>query len=465
MESQRKQILTGNLRTLLFKFSLPGIIGMIISALYNFVDTIFVGKGVGSLAIAALTIVFPIQIIMLAIGLMIGVGAASIISRALGRNDRRLASKAGGNAFILNILINTILMIIAFIFSDRILIFFGASSEVLPYARDYLSIILFGFVFFSFSLASNHIIRAEGRPRAAVYPMIVGAILNIILDPVFIFVLKMGVKGVALATIISQIASSAYIIFYVFYGKSVFRPTTFMLKPEKSMIKNIIFIGFPSFLMAITDSVIFLIYNRAILYYGNDLYIAVAGITMRIIDLIVMPILGISYGFSTIASFNYGAKLYERVKRAFGEAILWTTVIATSGFIATMFFPRYLLEIFSNDQVLIDMGVLPMRIIVISLPIIGFLIVGGVIFQAIGKPLPTLIIDFSRQIIFLIPAIFILPIFFGLNGVMLSWPFSDFLSSIVTGVFVFWELRILNRSIKAKEEKVLAEKAEYQELN
>ncbi len=449
MESQRKQILSGNLRMLLFKFSLPGIIGMVVSALYNFVDTIFVGQGVGSLAIAALTIVFPIQIIMLAIGLMIGVGASSIISRSLGRNDHELAAKAGGNAFLLNILINSVLMIPAFIFSDKILIFFGASKDVLPYARDYISIILFGFIFFSFSLAANHIIRAEGKPRAAVYPMIVGAVLNIILDPIFIFVFKMGVKGVALATIISQLTSCVYIIIYAFYGKSIFRPGVSMLTPNLRMMKDILFIGFPSFLMAIIDSVIFLIYNRAILYYGSDLYVAIAGIVIRIIDLTVMPILGISYGFSTIASFNYGAKLYSRVRRVFGEAILWTTVIAAIGFTATMFFPRQLLGIFSNDPELINMGVLPMRIIVVFLPILGFLIVGGVVFQSIGKPLPAFIIEFSRQVIFLIPAIFTLPLFFGLNGVMLSWPVSDFLSFLVTGAFVFHEFRILNKSMKA----------------
>ncbi len=454
MESQRKQILNGNLRMLLFKFSLPGVIGMVISALYNFIDTIFVGNGVGSLAIAALTIVCPVQIIMLAIGLMIGVGAASIISRALGRSNHELAVKAAGNAFILNILINTVLMIIAFIFVDKILIFFGASPDVLPYARDYLSIILFGFIFFSFSLASNHIIRAEGRPRAAIYPMVVGAVLNIILDPIFIFVFKMGVRGVALATIISQFLSSVYIILYSFHGKSVFKPRVEMFKLDKAVMKNILFIGLPSFFMAIIDSIIFLIYNRAILYYGNDIYIAIAGIIIRIVDMTVMPILGISYGFSTIASFNYGAKLYTRVKRIMGEAILWTTVIASVGFIATMFFPQYLLDIFSNDPELISMGILPMRIIVVFLPILGFLIIGGIMFQAIGKPLPALVINLSRQVIFLIPAIFILPLFFGLNGVMLSWPVSDFLSFLVTVVFVLWELRLFNRMIRTEKERI-----------
>jgi putative MATE family efflux protein len=446
MKSQTQEILNNNLRGLLFKFSLPAIIGMVISALYNFIDTIFVGNGVGSIAIAALTIVFPIQIIMLAIGLMIGVGAASVISRGLGNGDEKLAARVGGNAFIINIVINAVLMIAALIFLDDILKFFGASASVLPYARDYLSVILFGFIFFSFSLAANHIIRAEGKPRAAIYPMVIGAVLNIILDPIFIFGLKMGVKGVAFATIISQFVSVCYIVLYFYFGKSIFRPKTVMFKLDREIIKNILKIGFPSFLMAIIDSVIFLVFNRAILYYGNDDYIAIAGITIRIIDLIVMPIIGISYGFSTIISFNYGAKLYVRVKWVLREAIIWTTSIATIGFIATMFFPKYLLRIFTDNTQLINNGILPMRSIVIFLPILGFLIVGGALFQAIGKPVPALIINFSRQVIFLIPAIFILPMFLGLNGVFLSWPVSDFLSFVVTIVFVLMEIRIINRT-------------------
>ena len=448
MKSQRQEILNNNIRGLLFKFSLPAVIGMVISALYNFIDTIFVGNGVGSIAIAALTIVFPIQIIMLAIGLMIGVGAASVISRGLGRGDEKLASKAGGNAFIINIVINTVLMAMAFIFLDDILKFFGASAAVLPYARDYLSVILFGFIFFSFSLAANHIIRAEGRPRAAIYPMVIGAVLNIILDPIFIFVLKMGVRGVAIATIISQFVSVCYIILYFYFGKSIFRPNGKMFNFDWEIIKNILKIGFPSFLMAIIDSVIFLVFNRAILYYGNDNYIAIAGITIRIVDLAVMPIIGISYGFSTIASFNYGAKLYTRVKKVLGETIIWTACIASIGFIATMFFPQYLLRIFTDNTQVINNGIVPMRIIVMLLPILGFLIVGGTLFQAIGKPIPALIINFSRQVIFLIPAIFILPMFFGLNGVFLSWPVSDFLSFAVTVVFVMRELRVINRTNK-----------------
>jgi Na+-driven multidrug efflux pump len=226
-----------------------------------------------------------------------------------------------------------------------------------------------------------------------------------------------------------------------------------MFRPDFKLMKNILTIGFPSFLTAIIDSVIFLVFNRAILYYGNDTYIAIAGITIRMLDLITKPIVGISYGFSTIAGFNYGAKLFKRVKSILREAILWTTVIAMSGFIATMFFPRWLFRIFTDNTQVINNGIVPMRIIVTLLPILGFLVVGGMLFQAIGKPLPALIINVSRQLIFLLPAIFILPLFFGLNGVFLSWPVSDFLSFVVTLFLIVAELRIINRIQGTKEEK------------
>jgi putative MATE family efflux protein len=390
---------------------------------------------------------------MLAIGVMVGVGTASIISRGLGKGDEELAARASGNAIIVNVVINLVLMLISFLFIDDILKFFGASANVLPYARDYLSIILFGFVFFSFSVAANHIIRAEGRPRAAIYPMVLGAILNIILDPIFIFGLDMGVRGAAYATLISQAATVIYIMFYFYFGKTILKPTKKMYRPDFKLMWNILTIGFPSFLTAIIDSVIFLLFNRAILHYGNDTYIAIAGITIRILDLITKPIVGISYGFSTIASFNYGAKLFKRVKKILGEAILWTTVIALSGFIATMFFPNWLFRIFTDNTQVISNGIVPMRIIVTLLPVMGFLIVGGMLFQAIGKPLPALIINVSRQLIFLLPAILVLPIFFGLNGVFLSWPVSDFLSFIVTLFLIAKELRIINRIAEMREEK------------
>jgi putative MATE family efflux protein len=450
MEKERQHILNDNLRVLLFRFSYPAIIGLVAAALYNMVDTIFVGRGVGPIAIAALTIVLPLQIIMWAIGFMIGVGSASIISRSLGAGKKDTALNIAGNAILLNLLLNILFMIPAFIFIDKILMFFGASREVLPYSRQYAVIILMGFIFYSFPVFANIIIRAEGKPRAAMYPVIVGAVLNMILDPIYVFVFKMGVKGVAIATIISQAVSTVFIIIYFFKGKSIYRFKFSNFKLEWALIIEILKIGTPSFLMATMDSVIFLLFNRAIIQYGNDLYIAIVGIGIRVIDLTIMPIIGITQGLATIVGFNYGARLYSRVKKVLGEAIIWNTVIAGLAFVILMFFPRFLLGFFSDDKELIKNGILPLRIIVALFPALGFQIIGSSFFQAIGKPLPAAVITISRQVIFLIPAIFILPLFFGLNGIFLSWPFSDFMDLIVTSIFVVREIKIINRAIKTQ---------------
>jgi len=442
---EREIILNGNLRKLLFKFSLPATIGLIVSSLYNVVDTLYVGHGVGPLAIAGLAIVLPIQILMFAVGMMIGVGSGSIISRSLGRNDKRKAMLTAGNGIILNFIISIIFMIPCFFLMDRILLFFGASQDVIGYAKNYMSIILFGFMFQSFDVAGNSIIRSEGRPRASMYVLILGAALNIILDPIFIFVFKMGVKGAAIATVISQIFSTTYILLYFMFGKSIFKLNLKMFKPDTPIIKEIIKIGFPSFLMGIIDSVIFILFNRAILKYGNDLYIAIMGIAVRIMDVTIMPIIGITQGFSTIISFNYGAKKYDRVKFILRESFLWTTIISAISFILIFGFPRLMLGIFSSNKDLALIGILPLRITTALFITLGIQFIGGSFFQSIGKAVPALILNISRQVIFLIPGIIILPIFFKLNGVWLSLPLSDFLSTTLTLFFISYELKLIKK--------------------
>jgi len=448
MEKQREQILNGNLRSLLFKFSLPAITGMVVNALYNMVDTIFVGNGVGPLGIAGLTIVFPIQFLMMAIGLMIGVGAASIISRSLGKGEKDTAVNTAGNAIVVNMAVSIFFMVLAFIFIDDLLVFFGASPDVMPYAKDYMSVILLGFIFFSFAISSNNIIRSEGKPRAAMYPMIIGAVTNIILDPIFIFVFRMGTRGAAIATIISQVASCIYIIAYLSSSKSIFKFNLRMFIIKFSLIKNIIFIGFPTFLMQTIGSIVILLFNRVIIHYGSDLYIAIMGIGFRLITFIQMPIIGISQGFATLVSFNYGAKKLARVKKILAEAILWSIVIAGPGFLIIMFFPEYLLRLFTSDTDLIIMGMNPIRIVVLLLPIVGLQILGGSFFQAIGRAVPALLITISRQLLLLIPALLIMPVFLGLLGVWLAIPVSDFVSVIITSAFILKEIRTFNRKLE-----------------
>jgi putative MATE family efflux protein len=447
MKSKRELLLNGNLTVLLFKFSAPATIGMVVGAFYNIIDTIFVGKGVGSLAIAALSIVLPIQLIMMGIGTMLGIGSASIISRALGRNRKDIAQDVFGNAFVLNLLISALCMVLIYPFMDKFLIFFGASAQVLPYAKDYAYIILAGFIFLSFAISSNSCIRAEGSPRAAMYAMGIGALMNIILDPIFIFVLGMGIKGAAIATVISQALSTVYIIFYILFGKSIFNINIAVLKLRFPLVREILTLGFPSFLRSTMASFIILIFNRLLSFYGGDLYIAIMGIGLRLLSLVQMPLIGITQGFSTIVGFNYGARLYPRVKKVLGIAAVWTIVIAGAGFLVMMIFPRFVITLFSSDAELIGEGIGILRIVILFLPFIGVQMLGGGLFQSIGKAVPALVLTISRQVLFLVPAAFLLPMVFGLNGVWMAVPVADFLSIAVTGIWVSREIKNFNKPV------------------
>ena len=348
MEQERELILNGNIRKLLVKFSVPAAIGLVVSALYNVVDTLYVGHALGPLAIAGLAFVLPVQILMFAVGLMVGTGASSIIARSLGKGDKEKAIITAGNGMILTCIVSILFMIPCYIFIDKIIYFFKVSPEVFQYSRDYMFIILMGFIFLSFSVVGNNLIRAEGKPKAAMYPLIFGAVLNIILDPIFIFVFKMGVRGAAIATVLSQFLSVIYIFIYFNYGKSIFKINIGMFKVNFSVIKDILKIGFPSFLMSIVDCVIFVLFGRTIMKYGSDLYIAIMGISIRVMDITLMPIIGITQGFSTIIGFNYGAKNYERVKKVLKEAIIWTTVVAGFAFIIIFGFPNLIYEDFQQ---------------------------------------------------------------------------------------------------------------------
>jgi putative MATE family efflux protein len=446
MEKQKKQILNENLRPLLFKFSLPSITGMVIIALYNFVDTLFVGRAVGPNAIAGLTIVLPVLIFIVAIGLLTGVGAASVVSRSLGKGDKEKAIIAGGDSFILNTIFNIAAIIPIYFFSDQILRFLGASSEVLPYARDYLEVMLFGFIFLSFSINGSNLIRAEGKPRASMYEMILGAVSNIILDYFFVMVFGWGVKGAATATVISHIISTIYFVVFFMSSKSIFRIKLNMFRISKSISREILALGVSSFLMQMVGSVAFLLFIRVVRQYGGDVYLAITGIGIRIIDLVFMPILGISQGFAPIAGFNYGAKLYPRVKKVLGEAFIWTSIIATIGFIVMVIFPESLIRIFTSDINVIKSGAGPLRMIAILAPLWSFPILGSTFFQAIGKARPALMITLCRDLFFFIPAIFILPIFFNLSGVWISWPVTDFCCFFITTILLIKEIRIINRN-------------------
>ena len=430
------------------KFSIPAIVGMLVNALYNVVDRVFIGQipgGVGKTALSGVSVTFPIATLILAFGMLVGIGTAALISIKLGQQKKEEAEHILGNAFTLIILISIMVTVIGLIFLEPMLLKFGASEATLPYAKQYMTIILIGVIFQNVGFGLNNTIRSEGNPRIAMYTMLIGGILNTILDPIFIFVFHMGVTGAAIATVISQAVNTIWVLSYFFSGKSILKIRYKNLKLKIKVIKSIFAIGFSPFSMQIAASVVAIISNRSLAKYGNDLAIGSMGVITSIAMLVLMPIFGINQGAQPIIGYNYGAKKYDRVKHALKLAILSATAITTTGFILIQLFPTQLIGIFNKDPVLIAIGVRGIRIYLLMLPIVGFQIVSSSYFQAIGKAKVSIFLSLSRQVIILIPLLFTLPRFFELDGVWMSGPSSDAISSILTAAFLFIEMKHLNK--------------------
>ncbi len=447
MAERSEMLANETIGKLLFKLSTPAMIGMIVQALYNLVDTIFIGRGVGVLGIAGVTIVFPIQMIIMSISLTIGIGGASIISRSLGAKNIQRAEKTMGNIISVVFVLSIIVMILGNIFIVPLLNLFGATDAILSYSKDYLRIILFGTVFFSFAMSSNNIVRAEGNAKVAMYTMLISAVLNIILDPIFIFSLNLGIKGAALASVIAQAVTAVYLLYYFLKGKSEMKIHIENLKPDFRLLSEIFAIGSASFFRNVAGSLMAIILNNLLSLYGGDVYIAVFGVVNRLIMFIFMPMFGIIQGMQPIVGFNYGAQRLDRVKQVLKISVLTTTIISTVGFLFLMIFPEFFISIFNSDVQLIEIGKKALRIIVLAFPLIGFQIVGASLFQAVGKAVPSLILSMSRQILFFIPLVLILPLFFKLNGIWFAFPIADFLSAIVTFIMFSKEIKLYNKTM------------------
>ena len=435
---RKKQILDDdNIKKLLFKLSLPATVGMIVMALYNLVDTIFIGRSVGALGIAGLAIVFPLQMFIMSIAQMLGIGSASIISRSLGAKNYAKAKLTFSNVYLVSIFFSLLIIVIGLFFSSDILKLFGATENILPFAMDYFGIIIFGTVFFSFDMISNNIIRSEGYAKVAMFSMFTGAILNIILDPIFIFGLKMGIKGAALATIISQISMAVYIIFFFQSGKSALHIKDIYPKLKIRIIKEIMSIGSASFFRMVLGSLLVVIVNNSLRVYGGDIAIATYGVISRLIRFIFMPLFGIAQGLQPVLGYNFGAKRYEKAKQSITIAMKNATIITLIGFTAVMLFSHSLISIFSNNPKLIYLGERALRYIVMAIPLVGFQVIVSTIFQAIGKAIPALILTMARQLFFFIPSLLILPKIIGLNGIWIASPISDTLSALLSVYFLF----------------------------
>lgn len=441
-----KQLGEEKILKLLLKFSVPAIVGMLVNALYNVVDRVFVGRGVGFLGIAGITVGFPIMLVVMAFSMLIGIGGTSLISIKLGQQNKDEAEHIAGNGMALLIIISLSLTVIGLIILDPVLRALGADADVLPYAREYMRIILLGIVFQAIGFGMNNFIRAEGNPKVAMFTMLIGAIVNTILDPIFIFIFNLGMAGAALATIISQAISASWVLYHFFSGRSALKIHRKNLKLDRGIIKGIVSIGLAPFAVQLAASLLNFIMNKSLTSYGGNVAISGMGVINSIATLMLMPIFGINQGAQPIIGYNYGAQKFDRVKEALKLAILGATIIVTIGFIITRLFPEQLIGMFSSDdKELITFGVHALKIFLIFLPIIGFQIVGSNYFQAVGKPKQAMALSLSRQVLILIPALLILPRFFGIDGVFMAGPLSDLLSSMITGTWLYRELKQLGK--------------------
>lgn len=433
---------------LLVKFSVPAIVGMMVNALYNIVDRIFIGNSsdLGTNGLAGITIGFPIMIILLSIGILFGVGGATLFSIRLGEKKQEEAEKALGNAFVLLVFAGLVFMISGQIFLKPLLTLFGASENVLPYSMEYMRVIFFGAVFQVVSMGMNNFIRADGNPKTAMLTMFLGAGTNTLLDPLFIYVFKMGMTGAALATILAQCISATWVVSYFIGRKSRNKLRLRYMKPDLCIMARITSLGLPGFSLQLANSLLNAVLNKSLLTYGGDIAVSGMGVINSLQTILFMPIIGLNQGVQPIISFNYGAKKYGRVKTAVKLGIMAATGIVIVGYTITRLFPGQMIALFNREPELLSFGSYALISWFLCLPVVGFQIISANFFQAIGKPRSAMFLTLSRQVILLIPAIIIFPRIWGINGLLHAAPFADFFSALLTGVWFYRGIKNLDKS-------------------
>lgn len=442
---------TDDIFPLLLKMGIPAVVGMLVNALYNVVDSVFVGHWVSPLAIGALTIIFPIQMIVSALAQAIGVGSASVVSRRLGEKRPEEAARIVGSSYSWVFIINLVLVVLVYLFTDPILFLFGARGEILNLARDYLVTVTPGFFFFGISMAANNLVRAEGSPRASMTGMLIGALLNCALDPLFIIAFGMGVKGAALATVISQIVAASYLMSLYLRRKSHISLSLPDFRPNPTQLVESLVLGFPAFVQSAGMSILALILNNSLAHYGGEDAVSVYGMINRLITLVIFPILGIAQGFQPIVGYNYGAQNWKRVRRVIVVTLATVFVIALVAFAALMLFPSLFVMLFTSEQSYIQMGSRVLRIMILFIPLGALQIIAATYFQSIGKRVQSILLGLSRQFLCLIPLVLILPRVLGLDGLWFAYPLADLVSVVITSALFLRELSHLGRSTDGLE--------------
>lgn len=437
-----------DIKKLLWKYFLPAFAGVIINSLYNIVDRIFIGQGVDEYALAALGSVFPIMLIIMAFGMLVGIGAGVRVSINLGKKDFNRAEKVLGTAFVLIIIISLFVTILGFVIKEPLLSMFGAGEATSGYAHDYLNIILLSTLFGTMGFSFNNIIRSEGNAKIAMYSMLISAGSNIILDPLFIFGFDMGVKGAAWATLISQFILMIWVLRHFRSKLAVVKLKVKNMKLNTEIAWYIFTIGFAPFSMQLASSAVMGTYNTQLFKYGNDLAVGAMSVILSVTMLIFMTIIAINMASQPIISFNHGARNYKRVKETLLTCIRAASYVALVGTIIVQVFPKQIVQIFNREsEELLEIGVRGLRLFMLAWPIVGFQIVVSNYYQSTGKAGIATIISLLRQVIFLIPILFWLPGLLGLTGVWMAGPISDGLSAIVVTFFFISELKKLNNNI------------------
>lgn len=422
---------------LLLQYALPAIVAMVASSLYNMVDSIFIGQGVGPLAISGLAITFPFMNLSAAFGAAIGIGSCTFISVKLGQRDYAIANKVLGNCVMLNIIVGILFGGLCLTCLDPILKFFGASDNTLPYAREYMEIILLGNAITHLYFGLNSVLRAASKPRQAMYTTIFTVILNAILDPLFIYTFGLGIRGAAYATILSQLVALCW-QWKMFSNKDELLHFNYSLfRVNAPIVKNIIGIGMSPFAMNSCACLVVIFINNSLMKYGGDLAVGAYGIANRIAFVFVMITIGINQGMQPIAGYNYGAQNYGRLLQVLKLSVITATVVCCIGFIVGMFFPGACARLFTSDDTLVGISVKAIRIMMMMFPIIGYQIVVTNFFQSIGKAKVSMFLSLSRQLIFLVPALAIFSAIWGFDGVWVAMPFSDALASVVAGIMMY----------------------------
>ncbi len=419
---------------LLVEYALPAIIAMTASSLYNMVDSIFIGQGVGALAISGLAVTFPFMNLSAAFGAAVGVGASSYISVKLGQKDYAKALRVFGNTVTLNVIIGILFSTISLLLLDPILYFFGASDQTISYAREYMIIILLGNVITHLYFGMNAVLRSASKPRAAMFIIIFTVVLNTLLDPLFIYTFDLGIAGAAYATILAQLLAFLWQLKLFSDKREILHLQRGIYKPSLRIIRNILAIGMSPFFMNACACIIVIFINKNLLTYGGDLAVGAYGIANRVAFIFVMVTMGVNQGMQPIAGYNYGAQKFDRLLRVLKLAMISATCVTTSGFLVAELCPRLCVSLFTDDAQLTSLSINGLRILMAAMPIVGYQMVITNFFQSIGMAKISIVLSLSRQLLLLLPLLILLPPYFGIDGVWMSMPVSDTLSALLAFV-------------------------------